>query len=621
MEESPKSQAAIQRDNIVIEATRKAEMALPKRSRIITGASIESEWRSYVNGKTSQSAIENQISTLVGNSSLAKGRLAKRTSSPSSYRTATTERIFDVPHSPFRNRFAVELPSNRIELLNRFRYYYKHEPMVRAAIDLHTEYPLSTFEIKHEDPVLQEEFNDIIEELNLVEFCMTMAHEYWLVGEAWPFGIWDDNEKPQIWKHFMLLNPAQVEAQFSPMTDGRSNLQIRLHLDNLVRAIVQAGPRDKKTGALYARLPSDVIQAVKSNNGLMELNPIQASCFKRIGNPFSPRGESLLYSIMHILSYRDKLRDAMYASADRHATAREVWKLGSDQQPATDDEIVSFSQLIQDSYLDPTQAIIWNHALQYEMTGGSDKFMPVRAEIQAVEEEMLIGLMLNKGFLDSSYGAYANMSVSLDVLISRYLTFRTRLEYWMRECVFAPICRIHHLYKPTKAELDHRIRIKGGNKRPWTPDFHWSKQELRDPTQKINMLMQFRDKLGAPGYPRDMMYQLIGENADTIKKKCTIEKRELAMEGINLQGQQGGGMGGPGMMGGMGGGMGDMGAPMPEIGGGMEGGSMDLGAPGGGPNQPGGASLDMGAGGQAAGNMSINNTVPPASSSAMGGAT
>ena len=536
-------------------------------STLILGENINKEWDSIIKAKKSlqvKDPLLERLNQHVGSTSSVITRdpttgLGRSSGKAGMARTASVsvDRVYDVPFSPFRNRFAVEQPMNRIEMLQRFRYYFRYEPLVRASMELHTEFPLSTFELKHEDPVLKSEFMDMCEDINLFEFLLDMVLEYWLIGGCAIFGIFDDPKQPCVWKKFVLLNPLYVEIENSPFTDGRSEEQMKLRFDERTRGIVTNGPRDPNTGKLYNRLPADIIETIKNGDGTMPLNNVQASYFKRKGNYFSPYGESLLFCVSHLLAYRDKLRDSLYYTADRHSTPREVWKLGTDALPASEEEIGAFQSLLSQTYLDPNQAIIWNHALQHELIGAADKMLPVSQEITKVEEEMLIGLMLNKGFLDSAYGAYANMSVALDVLISRYLTMRTRIERWMKDNVFAPICRIHNIYKPTQAELAHRIRIKHSNKRPWVPDISWSKNELRDTNQKIQLLMQFREKLGKPGFPRDRLYEMVGENPEVIKSLCRKEQAELKNE--SPMGATPVQMGGPGLD--LGGGMGGGGSP------------------------------------------------------------
>lgn len=544
-------------DNIDKEIESSVKQAyINKNPRIIT-ENLDAQFKSAIASKTDKNLIEKNL--------IASSKSGGMKRSANAF---SIDRVFQAPHNPFRNRFAVETPTNLIENIQRYRYYFKYEPLVGTAIELHSEFPLSTFELKHEDPVLQEEFNEIAEELNLFEFQIDMAMEYWLVGEAFPFGIFDNPETPQAWKAFILLNPLFVNVHSVPITDGRPNNEFSLKIDNTISQVVKNGPNHKDTGKLYARIPQDVKDAVNTT-GDIQLNHNQISHFKRKGNYFSVRGESILSRIQHLLNYRDKLRDAQYNIADRHSTPKEVWKVGEPGAPATEEELSNLSALISSSFNDPNQVLVYHHALTVDVIGTADKVLPLRQELDGIEEEMLVGLMLNKGFLDSAYGAYANMSVALDVLISRYLTFRQRLERWQKDAVWAPLCRIHNIYKPTPAELSHRIRIKNHDKTPWTPKIAWSKYEMRDSTQKVNLLLQLREKLkvgNKAGYPKDLIYQCVGDNPRMIQKMLDKESKEQELSGgkVNL------GPATPGAGGGFGGGGGlpDLSLDTTQLGGG-----------------------------------------------------
>ncbi|MBW2610725.1 MAG: hypothetical protein JRC68_10355, partial [Deltaproteobacteria bacterium] len=96
----------------------------------------------------------------------------------------SADRVFDVPYNPFRNRLTVETPRNVVELNARYRFYAKYEPLVGAAVELHTEFPLSGFNIDHEDQEIADFFNDMVERLNMFDFLLQMASEYWTVGEC-----------------------------------------------------------------------------------------------------------------------------------------------------------------------------------------------------------------------------------------------------------------------------------------------------------------------------------------------------------------------------------------------------------------------------------------------------
>lgn len=312
----------------------------------------------------------------------------------------SVSRVFDIPYNPYRNRAAVETPTNRKELNARFRYYMRYEPLVAASISLHSEFPLSTFHLTHSDPVLTDEFNGISEDLDLFNFCLKMVREYWGIGECLPFGIADNPSDFKMWKKFMLLNPDYVHLVNHPIAgDDRRDYDVYLEMDETVKTIVSNGPSDPKTGGAFSRLPEDVIRAVRQNIP-MKLSGEQVSHFKRSGsNPFDLRGESLLTSILHILAYRDRLRDAQYVAIERHSTPRELYLIGNDNYIPDDEELAAFAELIEGSFLDPNQAIVWHHAVNFQIVGGADKILPLRDEFNHLDLEMMSGLMINKAFL------------------------------------------------------------------------------------------------------------------------------------------------------------------------------------------------------------------------------
>ena len=441
---------------------------------------------------------------------------------------ADVNRVYDVPYNPFRQRLTVETPRNITELNARYRYYAKYESLVGAAIELHTQFPISDFNIDHEDKEVTNFFNSMMERLDMFNFLTQMVSEYWTVGEAIPYGFLDDPYDPTEWDRFILLNPDNVSLESHPMIMGERNYNIFLTPDAAISKIVAAGPGDEKTGSLYKQIPLDVIEACKSKKP-MQLNDLQVSHFKRQGDPFNLRGESLLTRILHIMAYRDKLREAQYSICDRHLTPREIYCIGDKDQPADEEELQNFADLLAETFMDPNQAIVWHHALNPQVIGTADKVMPLRQEFTQIEEEMLTGLMISKAFTHSEGPTYSNASVALDVLISKYVTLRNHIEQWMNTNVFGPMCVIHDLYKPTQAEVSHRIRTRRNERPLWLPKVKWVKADLRNNENKVKLLQGMMEK-GL--YPKQKFFKSIDEDYDELKRMLREEKLEAAAEAI-----------------------------------------------------------------------------------------
>jgi hypothetical protein len=89
--------------------------------------------------------------------------------------------------------------------------------------------------------------------------------------------------------------------------------------------------------------------------------------------------------------------------------------------------------------------------------------------------------------------------------------------------VYAPLCRIHNIYKPTAAEVEHRIRIKKKAAQPWLPEVRWSKANLRDDQMKISLYERLSDK---NLIPKGELLRLVNLKPEEMQKKMKKEQEE-----------------------------------------------------------------------------------------------
>ena len=569
----------------------------------------------YVNGlyvNTNDSDFKNAING-TDLPERVKGRVVKAAAADISH---ISQQYFN----PFTQVSTMEIPKDRRKINAWCRYFFESEPLVHAALTLHTEFPLSSIYIRHEDPEIQEFLEYMVDELDLFEFMMSAALEYWVIGEfcfvpgtlitmadrsqkpieqvntddkiishsgmarrvlctmsrpvseeiyqiyinksevplevtgnhpirvyddgkvLWrdasklvvgdalsngnvtkitkrhydgyvynlevehdhtyiangttvhncAFGIFDDPDDPQMWEKFILLDPDYVDVYSVPMARGKNSTRMNLLPNPMLKRIIENGPADPNTGDLYDQIPSDVIAYVKQNVP-MPLDPTCASYVKILGNPHNERATPLLMSCFKMLMYKDKLRSAQYAIADRHITPKEFYMIGEPGDPASQEEIEAFRDTLMATWTQPNQAIVYHHALQIRWEGAQGRMLPLQAEFDDVEKHILAGLMTSRAFLHGEGPTYASSSIALDVLVQRYLFFRRKMEQWLIRHVFRPIMELHGMYKPEQSELNNRYRIK--RKRvPWDPEIQWEKQNLRDDTAKAQLLQALYDK-------------------------------------------------------------------------------------------------------------------------------
>jgi len=424
--------------------------------------------------------------------------------------------------SPFNTTLERDIPDDLVLRNKLRRYFYHNDPIVGAAIDLHAEFPLSSFEVKHEDKQVRMLFEEMVDYLNLFDFIVDVALEYWIVGEAFPFGFFDDPHDPTVWAKFILINPDFITVEASPLVSQGEDTIIKFNVNKALKTITEKHRNDPAVRKLYDNLPSDFKEYAKANKPIT-LNQVQISHIKRKGSYFSLRGISLIDRVMKLLMYKEKLRSAQYAIAERHIAPLELYLIGNDNQPATQEELEQFSSLVASIGHNPTKAIVYHHALQVQYVGASGQLLPVWQEMDVIDKEIMAGLMISSAFITGEGATFANASVALDVLIQRYLALRDRIARWLTLKVFAPICSLHKIYKPTTAELAHKVRMIG-SRSLWLPEVEWEKRTLRDETTKINLLQQMAER-GL--VPHGAVLKMLGINPIQSYYEAMQEKKIL----------------------------------------------------------------------------------------------
>ncbi len=429
------------------------------------------------------------------------------------------DRLAQYRWNPFTQSTNLDVPQDYTVRNQYKRYFFKTNPIVGAAIELHSEFPLSNFHLTHEDEAIEEFLNGMLDDCNFFETLLMAAMEYWLIGEFNLFGFFNDFENPACYTGFAILDPDKCTVVSNNFVQGPEKETVRLQMDPVFVKIVDQGPYHPITGKLYQNLPADMIAAAKVRQPL-PLSPIQVARLKR-GNYFANRGESILERIFPLCMYKDKLRAAQYIIADRHITPTEIFKIGETNDPADQEELEAFRETIAATYMDINKLIIWHHALQYEAIGTQGKIMPLWAEFDNIDNEICTGLLINKGLLMGDSSTFASDVIRYDILINRYLLFRTKLENLILKQIIRPILRIHEIYVPEYKVKSMAYREACGKGRPLAyPQIQWEKQSLRDENAKMQLMTQLVEK---KLIPESALIRLLNMDPKTAAQKVEQE--------------------------------------------------------------------------------------------------
>ncbi|MFW6377196.1 MAG: hypothetical protein ACOCZ5_00985, partial [bacterium] len=103
----------------------------------------------------------------------------------------------------------VSTPRNRLQMVERARQYVWDIGLLFRIIKMKVDFISAGFKLVHEDPKVQEIYEDIYEDLDMNTFVRNSAFEHEVVGEWYPFWSWMGN-KPVV---ATLLNPELIEVK------------------------------------------------------------------------------------------------------------------------------------------------------------------------------------------------------------------------------------------------------------------------------------------------------------------------------------------------------------------------------------------------------------------------
>lgn len=389
------------------------------------------------------------------------------------------------------------LPRDRRERNEWCRHFYRTEPIIATSLDLHTEFPISDFNNVCADPYIKKFFDYMaFDKIDIIGLLLDIGLEYWKIGDVFPFG--QINESEGMWERFVILNPDYINIQSSILAEEPI---IELIPDSQIQTIVNGGPTGEYA-EIYAQLPDDVIRQVKMGRNIRLDNRL-CSHISHKASQYETWGTPIMMRCFKTLIYKDKLRQAQDAIANRHIMPLRVAKIGQPGEPMPSQaDLDSFRDVLQQADDDPNFFIVYHYGLQFDYVGSSGKILPLNQEFDFIQKELMNALGINQAMLNGEGPTYANAQVGFDTLAHRYMSYRLRLENWIRHKVYKPIAEIQGFYEPVVGEIqakymsDKQRKISAARKdlQLVIPKINWQQQDLTSNQGVMNFMQQLQQK-------------------------------------------------------------------------------------------------------------------------------
>lgn len=375
-------------------------------------------------------------------------------------------------YSPLWLNSNLNLPRDRATINAWSRAFFALNGLVQNAISLHSTYPISKLNIKCKNPEVEKFFADMIEEIDLMNICVQIAQEYWILGEAFVYAELDETNRK--WSRLLIQNPDYIVVQRSVVAD-EPIISLRPD-DNLQRICKSNRPADIQQ---RQKLDKSIIEHVKRGENIPLSNFYVSHLARRI-NPYDVRGTGLIVSSFRQLMLFDKMREAKFAQADNMINPLTLVKIGGEDYKPSPTDLDAWRQVFEEAQNDKDFKIFTHDKVAVERVGHNSGIIDISGDVTQLIKEIFIGLLVPSVLMDGGADTtYANGGVALDVLRQRYMQFRNMLTIWLRRKIFAPISKINDFYEYVDKK---KVLI--------VPDIEWNHMSLFDVGDYISTLKE-----------------------------------------------------------------------------------------------------------------------------------
>lgn len=252
-------------------------------------------------------------------------------------------------YSPLWLNSNLNLPRDRATINAWSRAYFALNGFVQSAISLHSTYPISKLTIKCKNPEVEKFFSEMIEEIDLMNICVQIAQEFWILGEAFVYAELDEERRR--WSRLIIQNPDYINVERSVASDEPI---ISLRPDAALKRICTSNkPIDVQQ---RQKLDAAIVEHVRRGENI-PLNNFYVSHLARKINPYDVRGTGLIVSSFRALMLFDKLKECKYAQADNMVNPITLVKIGNQDYKAGPADLEAWRQVFEECHDEETEVL------------------------------------------------------------------------------------------------------------------------------------------------------------------------------------------------------------------------------------------------------------------------
>jgi hypothetical protein len=439
----------------------------------------------------------------------------------------------------------VQDEGHRHKLHKWLRLYYATHYLVPILVDIFTRFPLVGMELESKDPYIKDFYEDLFfDQLDYGEFLVSLGREFWVVGEAFPLGSFD--EDLGVWEREELINPEDVVIENFPMLGSQ---QLKISPPDYLKRLAQLKQPAKEYRLLEMNYPDLIPYLLRG-----EHIPISPVLLRQIGNKLNDwddHGTPILLRGLRTLLHEEKLLASQDAIAERLYSPLILAKLGiqdmGDGMPPFipgPEELDSVRDDFDIALSSDFRLMVHHFGLEVTSVFGREQMPRLGDDFDRIEKRLMQVFGVNPSLLSAGSGGqpYASSALQAEFLNQILKTFQnTLIKHFKERAAVVAEAQGHHDFE---VRGDTRIPIyetivewdMDGNKtlrevpKLLIPDMKFQTLDLRDEATERQFLQSLR-QLGVPIPDSDLM---VGIHWD-IKDKIKVYNQELKTKTIEQQ--------------------------------------------------------------------------------------
>lgn len=300
--------------------------------------------------------------------------------------------------------FDVTKTEELVKIREWCRLLYLTHPIVAACVDIFTKFPLQGMELSCKDEQLTEFHEQLFfDELDYKAYLGDIGREYWVTGEAWPLGSF--NESLGVWEDDELLNPNDVTVEKSPFLRDPRYL---IRLPETLRKVLNERSPVWEYNTLVQNYPELVAYA--GENSKMPVSNMLLKQIKFKADTFHKRGLPILMRGFRAILQEEMLNAALDAIADRLYTPLILVKLGASatdlgtEQPwiPTEDDLLSFEEALDAALAGDFRVLTHHFAVDMAPVFGRENMPDLTGDFERIEDRILMVFGLSRTILQGA---------------------------------------------------------------------------------------------------------------------------------------------------------------------------------------------------------------------------